>query len=354
MTRPVPVILCGGSGDRLWPVSTPARPKQFVALVSDVAMLTATAARIADRRHFADPIVVAAAENGEQAAMLTRAAGATPAPMILEPVGRNTAPALLAAALEALARDPDAVIAVLPADHLIGDVEAFHGVLARAVEAARVGRIVTLGIRPDRPETGYGYILAGEPEAGIDGVRKLVRFVEKPDEARAASYLADGGYFWNAGIFVAEAATLVTEAERLAPAVVSACRRALAGADRRADDVLVLDAAGLAASPAVSFDVAVMESTDRGAVVPADIGWSDVGSWQAVYEARRDSADAAGNVAPPEAVLIDSRNCLVAGATGRVALIGVENLAVVRSEEGLLICDLDRSQDVKAIPVALD
>lgn len=354
MTRPVPVILCGGSGTRLWPVSTPTRPKQFAALVSDVAMLTATAARVADQKHFAQPIVVAGADHGEQAAMLIRAAGAAPAPMILEPAGRNTAPALVAAALEALARDTDAVIVVLPADHLIGDVEAFHRVLARAVAAARAGRIVTLGIRPYRPETGYGYILAGEPEPGIDGVRKLVRFVEKPDEARAASYLADGRYFWNAGIFVAEAATVMAEAERLAPAVVSACRLALARSERRADDVMVLHADSLAASPAVSFDVAVMEGTDRGAVVPADIGWSDVGSWQAVYEARRSSGDAAGNVAPPDALLIDSRNCLVAGGTGQVALIGVENLAVIRSEDGLLICDLDRSQDVKAVSAALE
>ena len=167
MMRPVPVILCGGSGTRLWPVSTPARPKQFAALVVGRGDCSPPPRPVSPtKKHFAQPIVVAGTDHGEQAAMLTRAAGAAPAPMLLEPAGRNTAPAVVAAALEAQARDADAVIVVLPADHLIGDVEAFHRVLARAVAAARAGRIVTLGIRPDRPETGYGYILAGGAGAG--------------------------------------------------------------------------------------------------------------------------------------------------------------------------------------------
>jgi mannose-1-phosphate guanylyltransferase/mannose-1-phosphate guanylyltransferase/mannose-6-phosphate isomerase len=257
---------------------------------------------------------------------------------------------LVAAALVVLEHDPEAVMAVLPADHLISDIAAFHEVLTTAIAAARSGRIATLGIRPDRPETGYGYILAGAQAAELPGVLDLERFVEKPDAARARSYLADGRYFWNAGIFVARASVIVAEAERLVPDLVKACRKAVARATRPEAGRVELDAEAFAACPAVSFDVAVMEGTDRGALVPADIGWSDVGSWQAVYEARRaeGQGDDDGNVAPSDAVLIDSRNCLVGGDVGPVALIGVNNLAVIRSTDGLLVCDLGRTQEVRA------
>jgi mannose-1-phosphate guanylyltransferase/mannose-1-phosphate guanylyltransferase/mannose-6-phosphate isomerase len=344
--RPVPVILCGGSGTRLWPLSTADRPKQFVALVDDRPMLVATIARVADTGRYADPLIVTGHDHAGEVRRMADLAGRPEARLVLEPVGRNTAPAAVAAALIAGRDDPSTIIALLPADHVVGDPQAFHAALARATAAARAGRIVTIGIEPDRPETGYGYIRLGAPVAGLDAVCDLDRFVEKPDAETAAGFLETGGHVWNAGIFVARADVLLDEATRHAPDIVAACRAAIA-TDAAGD--IDLDAGAFADAPSVAFDVAVMERTDRGAVVPAEMGWSDVGSWQAVWRERKAEADAAGNVAPADTVLIGSRDCLVAGEGGRVALVEVEGLAVIRGPEGLLICPLDRSQEARQV-----
>jgi len=344
--RVIPVILCGGAGTRLWPLSRAQHPKQFLDLVGDGTMLQATARRVADPELFAEPLVVANVEHRFLVAEQLREAGIRPRTILLEAQGRNSAPAAAVAALRALADDPDAVLLLLAADHAMTRRQAFVDAVLRARAAAEAGCIVTFGIRPDRPETGYGYVLAGRERADAPGVHAADRFVEKPDAATAAAYLADGRYLWNSGNFLARADVLAGEIARLAPAVGAAARSALAAAVRDLDFER-LDPAAFAEAPSISIDYAVMERTDRAAVVPCDPGWSDVGSFPALRDLAQH--DAAGNATSGDTMMIDSRDCLVRSTGPLVATLGVSDLVVVATPDAVLVASAGRAQDVKTI-----
>ncbi|MFM7779708.1 MAG: mannose-1-phosphate guanylyltransferase/mannose-6-phosphate isomerase, partial [Alphaproteobacteria bacterium] len=284
----LPVILSGGTGTRLWPLSRESYPKQFWPLASDKTMLAETAARGAGAG-FLPPMVVCNEAHRFLVAEQLRDKGAT---IMLEPVGRNSAPAIAAAALLAEETAPGAVLWFMAADAAIGDVAALQAALAKAAAAAQAGAIVTFGMQPTAPETGYGYIETGDALPGSEGVKRIARFVEKPDAARAAEFLKTGRHLWNSGMFVATAATMLAELEAHAPEVLKGVRAAIAGAARDGDFIR-LEAAAFAATPAISIDYAVMERTQKAAVVPAAIGWSDIGSWAALWEIQ--PKDAAGN-----------------------------------------------------------
>jgi len=336
----LPVILSGGSGTRLWPLSRESYPKQFLPLVEDISMLQATWRRVAPlagRR----PIVVANQEHRFMAAEQLREMGAEPSAILLEPVGRNTAPAIAVAALEALRDGDDALLLVLPSDHVIRDEAAFHAVVRAALPAAREGRLVTFGIVPTSPETGYGYIQA----AAGEGVRAVAQFVEKPDRATAEGYLASGAYFWNSGMFLFRASRYLQELERWQPAMLTACRQALDEA-RRDTDFVRLQAEHFAACPSDSIDYAVMEKTDAAAVIALDAGWNDVGSWAALWEATAQDAD--GNAHHGDVIALNCRNTY-AHASRLVAMIGLEDVVVVDTDDALLIAHRDQVQQVKDV-----
>jgi mannose-1-phosphate guanylyltransferase len=329
----IPVILCGGAGTRLWPLSRAARPKQLLALAGGESMLRATARRVADPALFAAPWLVgsgleAAAREVPEAALL-----------IEEPAPRNTAPAI---ALAALAADPGALLIVLPSDHLVRDAAAFRAAVARAAPAAAEGWIVTFGMAAERGETGYGYIARGGEVA--PGVHEAARFVEKPDAARAAAMAADGRHDWNAGIFLFRADAMLDALARHAPGVLAAARAAHDAA-RAHGAWLHPAAAPFAAGPAISIDHAVMEKAERVAVVPAAIGWSDLGSFAALHAEA--AQDAAGNALAGDAIAIDASGCLIRSEGPLVAAIGVSDLVVIATRDAVLIVPRDQSQRVK-------
>ncbi|MBB5689417.1 mannose-1-phosphate guanylyltransferase/mannose-6-phosphate isomerase [Roseomonas alkaliterrae] len=342
----LPVILSGGTGTRLWPLSREGYPKQFWPLASARPMLEETAAR-AEGPGFLPPTVVCNEAHRFLVAEQLRGRGAR---IVLEPAGRNSGPAIAAAALLAEEAAPGTVMWIMAADSAVQDVPALHAALARAAAAARAGRIVTFGMKPTAPETGYGYIEAGEALPGLDGVRAIARFVEKPDAARAAEFVAGGRHLWNSGMFVATAATLLAEFERHEPALLAQVRAAVAGAKRDMDFVR-LDAAAFAAAPSISIDYAVMERTQHAAVVPAAIGWSDIGSWAALWEIS--GKDAQGNVAAGPAEIIDSRNCYVRSEGILTGVIGLQDAVVVVTDDAVLAMHRDRAQDVKTLVDAL-
>jgi mannose-1-phosphate guanylyltransferase/mannose-6-phosphate isomerase len=341
----VPVILSGGSGTRLWPVSRESFPKQFWPLLSDRSLIAETALRAAGPG-FAPPIIVCNQDHRFLAAEQMRLAELPGARIVLEPVGRNSAPAVAAAALLAAETNPDTVLWIMAADAAISDVPALHRLLAAAVAAARAGRIVMFGMRPAAPETGYGYIELGPALPGLPGVHHLTRFVEKPDAATAAALIADGRYLWNSGMFVFTAATILAELDRHAPDVLAGARAAFAGRMRDLDFIR-LAAAPFAAIRGISLDYAVAERTDRAAVVPADLGWSDVGSWGALWELGAKDAD--GNVAVGDALLEGARHCYVRSDGILTAVVGLEDAVVVVTGDAVLAMHRDRSQDVKQI-----
>ncbi|MBE7210639.1 MAG: mannose-1-phosphate guanylyltransferase/mannose-6-phosphate isomerase [Gluconacetobacter diazotrophicus] len=339
----IPVILSGGSGSRLWPVSRASFPKQLWPLISERTMLQETALR---GRGLAAPVVVCNHEHRFLIAEQLRDAGIAGARIVLEPVGRNSAPAIAAAALLVAEQDPDAVLWVMAADGAIGRPDALAAAVAQAVGAARDGRIVTFGMRPTRPETGYGYIETGAALPGHPGVHALSRFVEKPDAAAAAAMLARGGFLWNSGMFVFTAATLLAELRAHAPAVLDAVGRAVDG--RRTDlDFIRLDAEAFAGAPDISVDYAVAERTAHAAVVPADLGWSDVGSWDALWEIS--AKDAAGNVAVGDVFLEHASGCYVRSDGIVTAVTGLSDAVVVVTEDAVLVTHRDRAQDVKRV-----
>jgi len=346
----VPVILSGGSGTRLWPVSRESFPKQLWPLISaDRTLLQDTVLR-ARGSGFAAPIIVCNQEHrfliGEQ----LRGVGVANARILLEPVGRNSAPAIAAAALLVAETDPDAVLWLLAADHAITDPGALHRCLATAVVAARTGRIVTFGMRPVTPETGYGYIELGAALDDAAGAYGVARFVEKPDAAEAERFAGDGRHLWNSGMFVFTARTLLEELERYAPDVLGAVRAAVA---RRYDDLdfLRLDVEAFSASPSISLDYAVAERTTRAAVVPADLGWSDVGSWRALWELGHKDAD--GNVAVGDVLLETSRDCYVRSDGMLAAVVGLQDAVVVVTEDAVLAMHRDRAQEVTKLVARL-
>ncbi|HLT45296.1 MAG TPA: mannose-1-phosphate guanylyltransferase/mannose-6-phosphate isomerase [Luteimonas sp.] len=339
-----PVLLSGGSGTRLWPLSREAYPKQFLPLAGADTMLQATWSRVAPIAGF-PPIVVAGEDHRFLVAEQLRQVGAPTPAIVLEPVGRNTAPAIAAAALQATAGGDDPVLLVLPSDHVVRDVEAFRAAVDAALPAAEAGALVTFGIVPSAPETGFGYIQA---EAG-DGVRKVLRFVEKPDAATAQGYLAEGGYYWNSGMFLFRASRFLEELAAFRPDILEGVRAAL-GEARRDGDFIRLDRDAFAATPADSIDYAVMEKTDAAMVLPVDIGWNDVGSWSALWDVAE--RDAQGNAQIGDVIAVDSRNSY-AHARRLVALVGVDDLVVVETDDAVLVARKDRVQQVKDVVARL-
>ena len=345
-------IMAGGSGTRFWPASRAHHPKQFLNITSDRSMLVETIAR-AER--FAEHLGVVV---GSVHAELTRQQlGTKPVKVLLEPFGRNTAPCIGLSALHVKhAGGLDEPIVILPADHFIADVERFAATVRAAAATARDGAIVTLGIQPTRPETGYGYIQVGAAAGTSEGLPyyQVARFVEKPVYDTAVTYLASGAYAWNSGIFVFTARTILQEIERCLPALYAGLLEIELALDTPAYDAVVERVYGRLES--ISIDYGVMEKTATPVYVfKADFGWSDVGSWQALYELRHAEADAQGNLLLGDALVADARGNLVFSATGRkVALLGVAGLVVVDTPEAVLIAPLERSQDVKVFPDMLN
>jgi mannose-1-phosphate guanylyltransferase/mannose-6-phosphate isomerase len=346
----VPAILSGGSGKRLWPRSTEETPKQLLALLGDRTMLQETAARLgALRLPVKPPLVVCGERHAEPVAAQLAAIGVRPGAIVLEPVGRNSAPAVAVAALLAqrsAAPDEDALVLALPADHVIANLEAFAAAVEAAAGAAAQGYLVTFGIVPTRAETGYGYILRGEQR----GAWALVqRFVEKPDPATARTLVESGRYFWNSGMLLFAARTMLDELKRHAPEILAACERALPDA---------VDAAGMLrlgpaflACPADSIDYAVMEKTDRAALVPLAADWSDVGSWAAVHDAS--PKDANGNAALGDVVLDSCFDTYVAASGRLVMAVGLEDVVIVETEHAVLVIGREHSDRLKSLVDAL-
>jgi len=341
-----PVLLSGGAGVRLWPMSREHFPKQLLNLTSDISMIQETARRVADAARFAPPLVICNEKHRFVIAEQLRQVAVTPAAIILEPVGRNTAAAVAVAALRIVERDPAALMLVLPADHLIRDVPAFQAAVDRAAAAAAADHLVTFGIEPTAPETGYGYIKRGAALAGLDGAFGVEAFVEKPPRLTAEAYLESGDYFWNSGMFLFPAATVLAELEHFEPAVVSACYRAIAGA--KVDlDFFRLDAEAFSAAPGTSIDYAVMERTTRAAMVPARIGWTDVGAWSALWEVS--AKDHYGNVQIGDVVSHQIHNCYIRSESVLTAAIGLEDTVVVVTDDAVLVAARDRAGDIKTL-----
>ena len=344
MAQLQPVLLSGGSGTRLWPLSREAYPKQFLPLAGDDTMVQATWRRVEALADLA-PIVVANEEHRFLVAEQLRQVGAPVPAILLEPVGRNTAPAIAAAALQAMAGGADPLLLVLPSDHVVRDVAGFQRAVREASSAAEAGALVTFGIVPDAPETGFGYIQA---EAG-DGLRQVLRFVEKPDAATARSYLDAGGYYWNSGMFLFRASRYLEELARFRPDIVDAVRAAHAAA-RHDGDFVRLDKDAFSACPSDSIDYAVMEKTADAMVLPVDIGWNDVGSWSALWDVAERDAD--GNAHHGDVIAVDSRNSY-AYAQRLVALVGLDDIVVVETDDAVLVARKDRVQQVKDVVAQL-
>ncbi len=345
-----PVILSGGSGTRLWPMSRTLYPKQLLRLLGHDSLLQQTVRRVSDRDRFAAPLLVANEEHRFIIAEQLREIDAPSRALLLEPVGRNTAPAACVAALLLVEHDPDALMLLLPSDHTIADEGSFAEAIGRAATAARGGALATFGITPERPETGYGYIRRGNPLDAVSGVFRVAEFVEKPGLEAAQAFVASGEHFWNGGIFLFPAALYLDELGRSRPDIVAACSRALEEASRDADFVR-LGKEAFQDCPADSIDYAVMERTARAAVVPVGMGWSDVGSWDALWELS--VKDDAGNAISGNVVAEDTRNCYLRSEAGLIAAIGVEDLVVVATADALMLAPRDRTQEVRRLVARL-
>lgn len=349
-----PVILCGGSGTRLWPLSREQYPKQLLALNGDHTLLQATALR-ADKSPAAaadgkvlPPIVVANEDYRFITAEQLRQTGVIPATIVLEPVGRNTAPALTLAALITLQAGDDPVMLVMPADHIISDSAAFHSAVQQGLACAETGKLVTFGIKPTHPETGYGYIQAGTALTGQPGAMEIDAFVEKPDAITAADYLASGGYFWNSGIFMMRASVWIAQLSTTRPDIMSACRSAFAA--RSVDqDFLRIGKEAFAACPSDSIDYAVMEKLPEGmgVVIPLAAGWSDVGAWDALWQIGDKDQD--NNVLQGDVMAVATSDTLAISKSRLVALVGLEDIVVVETPDAVLVAKKSHMQQVKDI-----
>jgi mannose-1-phosphate guanylyltransferase/mannose-6-phosphate isomerase len=349
----IPLILSGGSGTRLWPLSRELYPKQLLPLVGDRTMLQETVARVSGLPGLEAPVVVCNESHRFMVAEQLRELGTPAQAIILEPIGRNTAPAVAVAALVALEAagkgktDADPVLLVLPADHVLRDVEAFRLAVSAGLEAAEAGKLVTFGVVPDRAETGYGYIRRA---AGTGPVFPVQQFVEKPDAPTAEKYVASGDYYWNSGMFMFRARVYLAELKRHAPAMLAACEAAVAGAARDLDFTR-LPKEQFAACPSDSIDYAVMEKTDGAVVVPLDAGWSDVGSWAALQDAL--PRDARGNVTAGDVLTEDSTGCYLHSTSRLIGAVGLKDHVVVETKDAVLVAPRDRVQDVKALVAQL-
>lgn len=343
MSTIIPVILCGGAGSRLWPASRDSYPKQLLTLSGEHSLFQATARRVMGG-DFGAPIIVTGNDYRFLVAEQMRALGLD-GDIVLEPMRRDSCAAIAAAAAVARARDPDALVLVLAADHAIPDLAGFLDHVRRGAAGAAAGRIVTFGIRPSFAATGYGYIRPGEPLPALEGVHALDAFVEKPDAATAEAYVASG-YLWNSGNFLFRAGTFLEELAALAPdihgPVVEAVRIA-----RRDLDFLRLDEAAFAAARATSVDYAVMEKTARAAVVPSDFAWSDIGSWAAVWDLA--DKDAEGNAGEGDVVFHGARNSYAYSPSVLTTVLGLEDVVVVATRDAVLVADRHRTEEVKAL-----
>jgi mannose-1-phosphate guanylyltransferase/mannose-6-phosphate isomerase len=345
----VPVILSGGSGTRLWPLSRELYPKQLLPLVAERTMLQETVARTAGLPDLGAPIVVCNESHRFMVAEQLRELGTTARAIILEPLGRNTAPAVAIAALVASEGAPadDPVLLVLPADHVIRDVAAFKTAVMLGRTAAKAGGLVTFGVAADRAETGYGYIRRADDPGPVF---RVAEFVEKPDTATARRYVESGEYFWNSGMFMFHASVFLAELGRHAPAMLAACRASLAAAGSDLD-FLRLPAPEFAACPSDSIDYAVMEKTDAAVVVPLDAGWSDVGSWSALADALPRDED--GNVIAGDVIVEDSTGSYLHSTSRLIAAVGLRDHVVVETKDAVLVAARDRVQDVKQLVATL-
>lgn len=337
-TKIIPVLMSGGAGTRLWPLSRTARPKQFHRLGGEHSLIQDTALRLSGPL-FEAPVVVCAAAHADLAREQLAEVGVAPAALITEPAPRNTAPASVAAAAYGAAIDPQALMVLMHADNLVADVAALHDAIEAGRAAAQAGEIVLLGLKPTGPATIYGYIQA----CGEGAVRKVASFVEKPDLATATGFVADPNYTWNGGMFLFKAGAFLEQARALAPEVASAAEAAVAGAERTGDLVALSEA--FLNAPSIAIDVAVMEKTDRASVVEADIGWADVGNWGALWELSEKDAD--GNALDGEVVAADSRNSLARSDGPVVVLAGVEDLVVVVENGVVLVTRRDAPAAVR-------
>ncbi|HEV3043440.1 MAG TPA: mannose-1-phosphate guanylyltransferase/mannose-6-phosphate isomerase [Roseiarcus sp.] len=344
MGKVIPVIMCGGSGTRVWPESRESLPKQFIPLIGETSTFQSVVKLLSDRAIFEEPIVITNLDYRFRVAEQLEEIGAK-ATIVLEPVRRDSGPAVATAAVLAARSSPDAVLAVLAADHVFSDGGRFAELCREAGEAAAGGLIVTFGVKPDHPATGYGYIRAGDPIDAAGKLRKVAAFVEKPDAATAERFVAEG-YLWNSGNFVFRADIMLGELTRFEPDMASAVDKAVAAA-RRDLEFLVLDSASFAGAPKKSIDYAVMERTDKAAVMAADVGWSDVGLWSTVW--RLSERDSNGNSLRGQVFAVDSHNVLVRSSDPLVAVIGLDNVVVVATEDAVLVADQRRSDEVKQL-----
>ena len=345
-----PIVLCGGSGTRLWPLSRRSYPKQFSDLLGADSLFQKSLRRVAGQP-YARPVVVTASDFRFTVTQQMESIGVDPAAVILEPAARNTAPAILAAVLHVSAGTPGALVLITPSDHVVRDTDAFTAAVARGAEAAEAGRIVTFGIMPDRPETGYGYLELSEPCAG-SGAVPLRGFVEKPDQATAERMLTEGRFLWNAGIFLARADALIAAFEAHAPGVVGPVRRALEAAQPDLG-FLRLAPEPWAEAEDISIDYAVMEQAEALSVVPFDGGWSDLGGWETVWHEMERDADGVATGGAVQA--LDCRDSLLRSeAEGQVLVgLGLENMIAVAMPDAVLVAPMDRAQELRRAVAAL-
>jgi mannose-1-phosphate guanylyltransferase/mannose-6-phosphate isomerase len=350
----LPVILAGGMGTRLWPLSREHYPKQLMPVMGgDHSLLQLTAMRLSGIQDIARPVVVCNEDHRFMVAAQLQLDGLRPSAILLEPVGRNTAPAAAVAAIEAAKDGSDPVLLVMPSDHVIRDNEGFRAAVEMGARVASEGHLVTFGVKPDRPATGYGYIKMGAalefdapPMKTGPGAYRIDEFVEKPDQDRANQYLAAGKYLWNSGMFVFKSSVYLDELERLSPDMFAASREAYSKA-RQDLDFLRLDVGSFTSCPNDSIDYAVMERTSKGTVIPVDVGWSDVGSWSSLHEIRDKDGD--GNVFIGDVLGEDVRKCYLQSTGRLIAALGIENQVVVETDDAVLVAAIDRVQDIKSL-----
>jgi mannose-1-phosphate guanylyltransferase/mannose-6-phosphate isomerase len=341
-------MLSGGTGSRLWPVSRAQMPKQLMPLMSDRSLLQETALRLAGADGVAPPLVISNSDHRFMIAAQLQELGITPTLHVLEPVGRNTAAAVAVAAKLVGDLEGDGILVLLPADHHIPDAEAFKRAVLAGVDHAKRGHIVTFGITPRSPATGFGYIKRGQ--ALDDGAFAVAQFCEKPDAARAEAFIAEGGYDWNSGIFMARADVLTEEMKAHCPEILAKCASAVAGSYRDLD-FLRLDQPAFEACPSAPFDTAVMERTAKAVVMPLDIGWNDVGSWNALWELG--DKDTEGNVISGDVIAVDTEETYIKGDGRLITTLGVKNLVIVDTGDAVLIAEKGRVQDIRDLVAKL-